>query len=143
MHVNYRSLADVPLPVLESSITGVLDTCTPGRIWVPAHGAARPEPAACSQILLHGAGSEMIVISIPVLHLADLAAAMLGPLEAGRADLDDMVRELANTIAGNLKALLGSDFSTGIPEAVACPVGAGGRMRFTDGSVVLDVIVDG
>jgi hypothetical protein len=129
------ALTALPTDVLGSSILAVLNDYVGGSAWtaVPAKGDI---DFRHTHVLMQGPTTETISVSVPAAHLLPLASRILGD---SPVDLRDMLFEVANTVAGNLKPLIGPHYATGIPAA-GLPTGiCVRRLGFTSDDLYLEV----
>lgn len=138
--VSNAALAEFPAESVDAILLRTLDTYVPSAAW--RHSDAAPGGERWhSSVLLQGPTTDRVTVSILETQARAFAAAIVG--EADGVDLRDMHAEIANTVAGNLKTLIGPYYATGIPEP-RLPSGFPMRVhRFTNGELYLEVGIYG
>lgn len=138
--MNTSALLEFPATAVDEIIATTLDAYVPSGKWQTtesAPGGARRH----STVLLEGPTTDRVAVSMLEAQGKDFAQRIVG--DDSGVDLGDMLAEIANTIAGNLKSLLGPYYATGIPEP-SLPQGFPGRVhRFTNGELHLEVSLYG
>lgn len=138
--VSNAALAEFPAEAVDAILLRTLDSYVPAGSW--RHTDAAPGGARWhSSVLLQGPTTDRVAVSILEEQTRGFAAAIVGESEG--VDLRDMLAEIANTVAGNLKALIGPYYATGIPEP-SLPTGFPARVhRFTNGDLYMEVAIYG
>jgi hypothetical protein len=138
--VSNAALVEFPADTVASNILQALSGMVPGPTWRQTDsspGGSRWH----SSVLLQGPTTDRIAVSVLESELPRYAAIVTGDTEG--VDLRDLLAEIANTVAGNLKALIGPYYATGIPEP-SLPGGFPHAVhRFTNGELHLEVGIYG
>lgn len=111
------SLDNIPArEVMEQVITGVLD----GFLGIPVQAGTEISrcTGACVRIDIDGSWQGRIVVGASPGMLASICAAMFKTDSAQQDEVDqcDSLKEVANILAGNIKAMLPAPSSLAIPE---------------------------
>lgn len=75
---------------------------------------------------VHGGWIGQVVLEVSAIGAADLARRMLGSDDVAAADVTDVVGELVNVVGGNVKSLVSSDTTLGLPMVVEGAVARSG-----------------
>jgi len=138
--VSNAALAEFPAEAIDAILLRTLDSYVPSMPW--RHSDAAPGGARWhSSVLMQGPTTDRVAVSILEGQARDFATVIVGDAEG--VDLRDMLAEIANTVAGNLKTLIGPYYATGIPEP-SLPAGFPARVhRFTNGELYMEVGIYG
>ncbi|SSC23341.1 Chemotaxis phosphatase CheX, partial [Klenkia terrae] len=127
---------------VSAPITHLLDgetvTAVAGEVWsalvgeeeylVPGYGLDGPPVAGPSAwVTVTGPWNGLVVLTCDQAGTADLTRSVLqmrADEEATEEDVDDVLRELANILGGNVKSLLPGPSVLGLPETGAAPLRA-------------------
>lgn len=138
--MNNAALLEFSTDSVDTVVIDTLNPYIPSETWQTteaAPGGARWH----ATVLLQGPTTDRIAVSILESQSKDFARRIVG--DDSGVDLRDMLAEIANTIAGSLKSLLGPYYATGIPEP-SLPSGFPGRVhRFTNGELHMEVSIYG
>lgn len=140
MVVSNAALAEFAAAEVEAVILRTLAMAVPGSAWTAVTSSPGGERWH-STVLLQGPTTDRVSVSVPESELRRYAEIITGGSDG--VDLRDLLAEIANTVAGNLKSLIGPYYATGIPEPVLPSGFPNAVHRFTNGELHMEVATYG
>lgn len=126
----------MPEPALLEEVTRLIWAEMLSRPDLTRATARIPGAEVSAEIEINGSFNGTLVLGLSVPVATEVSARWLDrpAAELGSADLDDVVLELANMIAGNVKSCLGGPNVLSIPRMISQRTHPRGALIFDDGA---------